>query len=124
MAKDFNSILMEKGRLPSAWVGCFVSAIAIVGGYIAWRLGPTQSRWGDLWPWGEFILWSVSIILGLWGVFRSLFFSRRELGFKLAILRTVAVLLLCSHLVSFFFFFLCFGFFITGFMENHIHNWN
>jgi hypothetical protein len=113
---------MEKQRPPSAWAGCLVSAIAIVGGCIAGLLSVAHSSWDRFWPWDEFILWSLSIIFGLWGVFRAFFFSRRELGIKLAILRTVSVLLICSHLISLLFFFLCYAFFISAYMESHLHN--
>jgi len=71
----------------------FVSAVAVVGSFMAWLL------WTQDWEHqllGEEILWSVSTIIGFWGAIDAIRFDR----FK-SLVTAGAALLCIFHLLSF-----------------------
>jgi len=85
--------LPESERLSPAKLHLLVSVVAVVGSFVAW------TAWTHDWEHqllGDEILWSISIIFGLWGAIDAIRFDR------LKSLVTVGAVLLCVfHLLSF-----------------------
>jgi membrane protein YdbS with pleckstrin-like domain len=60
----------------SAKFHCLVSLLGVVGAFIAWNLWFVAGGWQRHQHWGESILWSVSVVMGLWGAIDAVRFDR------------------------------------------------
>ena len=54
-------------KTPSPWLACLLSAVALAGSRTAWELWSTNGGWHRADHKGEVILWTGSLVIGLWG---------------------------------------------------------
>lgn len=90
-------------RIPSRWLACIISADALVGSYVAWRLWFVAGGWNRAGHSGEAILWGTCAVIGLWSAFRAIRIDRgtsfvTSVAGSLIIVHILALLLLTLFL--------------------------
>ena len=75
---------------------CYISAVALVGAFVAWNLWFVAGGWHRQGHLGESILWGISVVVGLWSAFDAIRFDRGR-----SAVTVLAALLSCFHILAF-----------------------